>query len=55
MLLSTGNITLCDNKVKASKNDEKVFHLPVFVLDESHCVSSMLVLLMTNGPKCTSR
>ena len=40
---------------KSIRNDGKGFHSPIFVLEESHCTSSMFVSLMTNAPKCTSR
>ena len=40
---------------RSIRNDGKGFHSPIFVLDKSHCTSSMFVSLMTTTPKCTSR
>ena len=37
------------------RNDEKGFQSPIFILDESHCTSSMFISLIMNAPKFTSR
>ena len=40
---------------RSIRNDGKGFHSPIFVLDESHCTSSIFISLITSAPKCTSR